>query len=70
MKAACSRLISVRQSSPSSSFLSLMSGLAVPLSEFTEPGADPVAIIQRYRRRGVPMTELVKSFKRHGNKVW
>ncbi|EER05767.1 hypothetical protein Pmar_PMAR011814 [Perkinsus marinus ATCC 50983] len=46
-----------------------MSGLAVPLSEFTEPGADPVAIIQRYRRRGVPMTELVKSFKRHGNKI-
>ncbi|KAF4661779.1 hypothetical protein FOL47_006543 [Perkinsus chesapeaki] len=41
----------------------------VPLSEFTEPGADPVTIIQRYRRRGVPMTDLVKSFSRHENKL-
>ncbi|KAF4710361.1 hypothetical protein FOZ62_025262, partial [Perkinsus olseni] len=46
-----------------------MAGVAVPLSEFTEPGADPVAIIQRYRRRGVSMTDLVKSFTRPENKI-
>ncbi|KAF4687645.1 hypothetical protein FOZ60_003615 [Perkinsus olseni] len=46
-----------------------MAGVAVPLSEFTKPGADPVAIIQRYRRRGVSMTDLVKSFTRPENKI-